>query len=244
MAIGARLPAKAKTLREAHLGAPAPSECLQLHHSRAIQCTLHSLSIDDQVGEEHSSISPASLHIMPRGMRVRARIHVKTTPVVLRTQRLKPIDGDGPRLWNAKRRIQGNKGLSFKVAYRMIRQQPQLSHDTKRFQTSRGQLSMVAQQLAREDYLQKHKWPGKKPPLVLDDKQLQLAWWKLDRETLTQFLEVHLQLRTLSQDVKDFILQGSINLEGSDIERLLTNPSAYFSIPYNVPLSMRKQVYL
>ena len=154
---------------------------------------------------------------MPRGIRVRAKIHVKTTPPVLRTQRLKPIDGDGHRLWNAKRRIQSTKGLPYLAACNMV----------------------------NKDYLQQDEWPGHeawKP--LLDNKRIKMEWWKLDRERLPQFIEAHPKLRTLSQDVKDFIQKGSINLTESSVQSILLNPSRYFSVPYHVPLSMRKQVYL
>jgi hypothetical protein len=79
---------------------------------------------------------------------------------------------------------------------------------------------------------------------VIDNEKINMEWWKLDSETLPQFIEAHPNLRTLSQDVKTFIQQGSVNLNRSNILRILLHPSKYFSYPYNVPLSMRKQVYL
>ncbi|KAJ9604396.1 mitochondrial 54S ribosomal protein YmL41 [Cladophialophora chaetospira] len=153
---------------------------------------------------------------MPRGIRARARIHVKTTPPRLLTKRATPINGKGPRLWNAKRRIQTSKGLDPRAASIMV----------------------------NENYLRIDQWPGHevwKP--LLENKRIQMKWWKLDRETLPQFIEAHPKLRTLSQDVKDFIQKGSVNLNKSNVQRILSNPSRYFSIQHHVPLSMRKQVY-
>ncbi|EXJ55999.1 hypothetical protein A1O7_08930 [Cladophialophora yegresii CBS 114405] len=153
---------------------------------------------------------------MPRGIRVRARVNVRTTPPVLRTKRVHPVDGDGPRLWNAKRRIQSSKGLSF----------------------------WQAKNLVNKDELRRQTWPGCKAwkPLI-DNEEINMEWWKLDSEALPQFIEAHPNLRTLSPDVKTFIQQGSINLNRSNILRILLDPSKYFSFPSNVPHSMRKQVY-
>ena len=71
-----------------------------------------------------------------------------------------------------------------------------------------------------------------------------MEWWKLDSGKLKKFIEAHRLLRKLSKDVKEYIIAGSINFDKAKILQLLINPAKYFSLPHNVPLSMRRQVYL
>lgn len=152
---------------------------------------------------------------MPRALRPRAKVFIKATPPHLQTRQKFPKDGDGPRLWNAKRRIQTSKGLPMIRAISLINDR------------------------SKEGYLKWPEWRSK-----LDRPGVDGKWWKLDRENLVKFMEQNSGLNNLSEDVKEFFLAGSNNLSWSEVLQILLNPPKYFSKPHNVPFSMRKQVYL
>jgi hypothetical protein len=69
-------------------------------------------------------------------------------------------------------------------------------------------------------------------------------WWKNDEESVRSYIEKSEILQQLSQDVKDFIVKGSVNLDRNQIAKLLAVPSVYFSRPHHVPLSERRQMSL
>jgi hypothetical protein len=99
--------------------------------------------------------------------------------------------------------------------------------------------------LVDKDKLRKENWHGHNAwRRLLQRPTIDMEWWKLDSENLAKFLEAHPVLRQLSPDVKEFIQKGSHNLTKLQVGRILRSPSKYFSIARNVPLSMRKQVYL
>lgn len=155
---------------------------------------------------------------MPRALRPRAKVFIKATPPHLQTRQKFPKDGDGPRLWNAKRRIKTSKGLPFTQA-----------------------LSLVDRR-KRKGFLECPEWPESQS--ILNHPNIRGRWWKLDRENLAKFLEENPTLNRISEDVKEYFIAGSNNFSGKEVVEILMNPPKYFSKPYNVPFSMRKQVYL
>ncbi|OAL37671.1 hypothetical protein AYO20_03178 [Fonsecaea nubica] len=161
---------------------------------------------------------------MPRATAPRAKIHVKRTPPVLLTHRVRPQDGNGPRLWNAKRRIKTSRGLPFLRAHALVSKEKLQEWQ----RTSWNKLNTEEQKAFA--------------PIFREDG-LNTEWWKLDRKNLERFMETHPSLREVSSDVKSFIAAGSINFEKSTILRILMDPARYFALPHNVPLSMRRQVY-
>ncbi|EXJ84392.1 hypothetical protein A1O3_05059 [Capronia epimyces CBS 606.96] len=158
-------------------------------------------------------------------------------PPTLLTKLKHPRDAtDGPRLWNAKRRIKTSKGLNpeqfqqFKQtpphvwysAYLSVQQDP-----------SRNGISLHQKFAPTELYA---------IDKTINDRG-ELEWWKLDRKHLDKFMDAHPQLCHVSSDVRSFISDNSHALTESKILQLLRSPVRYFSASSNVPLEQRKQIY-
>lgn len=156
---------------------------------------------------------------MPRASRI---------PAKLVTHKTTKIASNAPQLWNAKERIRTNVGLTGKDL-NLLRKSP------------------------HPEFLRQLKKAGKGSPKYEEiyDRWLKLRhaeptegnWWENDPTVVSQYMENHPQLSKVSEDVRDFILKNP-SLEKSQILDLLRNPTQYFSIPKNVPLEDRRQVYL
>ncbi|EXJ95820.1 hypothetical protein A1O1_00944 [Capronia coronata CBS 617.96] len=143
---------------------------------------------------------------------------------------------DGPRLWNAKRRIKTSKGLSPEQ-FQQFKQTPphvwynayiSLQQDPSRTGLSSHQKFAPAELYAIDR--------------TVNDRG-ELEWWKLDREHLDKFMDAHPQLSNVSGDVRTFIAENGHTLSKSKILQLLRSPVQYFSASSNVPLEQRKQIY-
>jgi hypothetical protein len=121
---------------------------------------------------------------MPRGrvgaLAPKTRLNVTRTPPALLTRRTNPTKPkDGPRLWNAKRRIRTSIGIPFTSAQAAVRRPT--SGCTQKF-TDRWSDAL---------------------------KSVSNRWWELDGENLRMFMNEHPQISKVSEDVKDFIIKSS-----------------------------------
>jgi hypothetical protein len=156
---------------------------------------------------------------MPRASRI---------PAKLITHKTTKLASNAPKLWNAKERIRTNVGLNPNEV-NLLRKSP------------------------HPEFLSQLKKAGKGSPKYDDiyDRWLKLRhaqptrgnWWENDQSLVSQYMENHPQLSKVSEDVRDFILKNP-SLRAGQIRYLLRNPTKYFSIPKNVPLEDRRQVYL
>ncbi len=160
-------------------------------------------------------------------------------PPSLHTKPARPIEPkDGPRIWNAKRRIKASIGLTPEQ-FKDFKQTPPHVWFTK-YRNLQAEESQDAERAS--SMLQ--------TPLdeaVIEEtmtEEGELEWWKLDREHLDKFMDAHPQLRHVSSDVRTFISENSHAFEKSEILQILRSPVRYFSAASNVPLAFRKQVYL
>jgi hypothetical protein len=165
---------------------------------------------------------------------VRARL-----PPSLHTKPARPIEPkDGPRLWNAKRRIKASVGLTPEQ-FKQFKQTPPhvWFQEYRKMQAEEPQhaerWSSMIQTAEQEEAIKN---------TMNEDGELE--WWKLDREHLDKFMDSHPQLRHVSSDVRSFISENSHVFEKSEIMQILRNPVRYFSAATNVPLAFRKQIYL
>lgn len=161
-------------------------------------------------------------------------------PPTLYTRPFRPVDPkDGPRLWNAKRRIKTSTGLTPEQ-FQDFKKTPPLVWFNK-------YTKMQAEKSKSQDEAESP------PPLLSEERAAieghttgegELEWWKLDREHLDRFMDLHPQLRHVSDDVRTFISHNSQSFQASTILQLLQSPVRYFSASSNVPLPSRQQVYL
>ncbi|EHY52866.1 hypothetical protein ABEF92_000763 [Exophiala dermatitidis] len=143
---------------------------------------------------------------------------------------------DGPRLWNAKRRIKTSKGLDPEQFRQFKKTPPHVwynSYVNTQQDPSRTGNPSIPKFATAELYAIDR---------TVNDKG-ELEWWKLDREHLDKFMDLHPQLCNVSPDVRTFISDNAHNLTRSKILSLLRNPVQYFSASSNVPLQQRKQIY-
>lgn len=154
----------------------------------------------------------------------RERMPRLRVPPSLRTKPKYPADGDGPRLWNAKRRIKTSKGLPSFASLKHL----EANSVRDWYAETRPTLPATLQEAVEKVQLKDGK----------------LEWWKLDGEHLENFMDAHEQLREVSKDVRSFIASTSHVYKQRTILEILRDPSRFFSNSSNVPLAMRKQVHL
>lgn len=159
-------------------------------------------------------------------------------PPTLLTKLRHPRDAmDGPRIWNAKRRVKTSKGLDPEQFQQFKQTPPHVWYNAYinvRKESGPAGLSSPQNFAPAELY-------------AIDrtiNHRGELEWWKLDREHLDKFMDAHPQLCNVSSDVRSFIAENSHLLSTSKILQLLRNPVQYFSASSNVPLEQRKQIYL
>jgi len=160
---------------------------------------------------------------MPRASRVPAKL------IIHKPTQLAPHT---PRLWNAKERIRTNVGLS-----------PQ---DLSRLKRSESFHPFFLAQLKKSQREGDHSRYEKIYSQWLKMRYAEPVegnWWKNEKTLVSQYMENHPVLHKVSKDVRDFI-SANPSLEPWQMENLLRNPTRYFSLPKNVPLEDRQQVYL
>ncbi|KAJ9496535.1 mitochondrial 54S ribosomal protein YmL41 [Exophiala xenobiotica] len=137
----------------------------------------------------------------------------------------------GPRLWNAKRRIRTSIGLTLRD-FETFRETRSLERWFKIQSKNKSlpaahRLNKMTRQALRETR----------------DNNGDLEWWKLKREDLDSFMNVHPGLQRVSSDVRDFIYANRHTFNRDTILKLLENPSRFFAASSNVPYEFRKQVF-
>lgn len=150
----------------------------------------------------------------------------RCTPVLL-TRPLKTnylTNRDGPRLWNAKRRIKTSKGIKSAQAVQKIQ-----GESLRRWYQDSKAAFIQEEEQAIDNTI---------------NEAGELEWWKLEEKHLTKFMSTHPILGKASPDVRSFIARSSHMLEKSTILQLLQNPAKYFSASANVPYALRRQIYL
>lgn len=167
---------------------------------------------------------------MPRASRV---------PAKLLTQKPSKVAPNAPRLWNAKERIKTSVGLGDRERS-LLRESPH-SHFLE--QLKAPVVGRRSPEVYAEVYDRWLKLRHAEPSSAKGEDGGPVEWWKNETSLVSQYMKNHPLLSKLSEDVQSFISENP-QLSSGQINRLLKNPSRYFSIPINVPYEDRRQVYL
>ncbi|KEF55652.1 uncharacterized protein A1O9_08402 [Exophiala aquamarina CBS 119918] len=152
-------------------------------------------------------------------------------PAKLVTYKPTKLARNTPRLWNAKERIRTNVGLSPQDFY-------YLKYSGSPHPRILAQLNKSREEGDHSRYEQIYsRW--------LKLRYAEPAhgnWWNNEKALVSQYMENHPVLHRVSKDVRDFI-SSNPSLQPWQVDNLLRNPTRYFSVPKNVPLEDRQQVY-
>ncbi|KIW60183.1 hypothetical protein PV05_00420 [Exophiala xenobiotica] len=151
-------------------------------------------------------------------------------PPTLYTKSKNIRTSSGPRLWNAKRRTRTSVGLT-----------PEHSKDFEKTTSVQKWLEIHKSQVQSNNH--RRLDPVTEQALQETRNNNDLEWWKLKREDLDNFMDVHPHLRRVSSDVRDFICANRHIFDKPTVLKLLENPPRFFAASSNVPYEFRKQIY-